>query len=64
VLVLGEDGRLAERVIEVGLSNWEFSEVMTGLARGARVVTSLERAGVKAGVHATEEAKASSAAGK
>jgi len=64
VLVLGEDGHLEERVIEVGLSNWEFSEVRTGLARGARVVTSLERAGVKAGVQATEEARASSAAGK
>lgn len=64
VLVLGEDSRLEERIIEVGLSNWEFSEVKTGLARGARVVTSLERAGVKAGVQATEEARASSAAGK
>lgn len=64
VLVLGEDGRLEERGIEVGLSNWEFSELKSGLAQGARVVTSLERAGVKAGVYATEEAKASSVAGK
>jgi len=64
VLMLGEDGRLAERVIEVGLSNWEFNEVRAGLERGARVVTSLERAGVKAGVQATEEARASSAAAK
>ncbi|OGA30728.1 MAG: efflux transporter periplasmic adaptor subunit [Betaproteobacteria bacterium RIFCSPLOWO2_02_FULL_68_150] len=64
VLVLGEEGRLEERVIEVGLSNWEFSEVRKGLERGAHVVTSLERAGVKAGAHATEEARASNAAGK
>ncbi|TAN50165.1 MAG: efflux RND transporter periplasmic adaptor subunit, partial [Betaproteobacteria bacterium] len=49
VLLLGEDGRLAERAVEVGLTNWEFSEVKNGLPRGARVVTSLERAGVKAG---------------
>ncbi|TAK44048.1 MAG: efflux RND transporter periplasmic adaptor subunit [Betaproteobacteria bacterium] len=63
VLVLGADGRLAERAVEVGLANWEFSEVK-GLERGARVVTSLERAGVKAGVLATEEAKAASAAAK
>ena len=64
VLLLGEDGRLAERAVEVGLANWEFSEVKSGLPRGARVVTSLERAGVKAGAHAAEEAKPASAAAK
>ena len=64
VLLLGEDGRLAERTVEVGLTNWEFSEVKSGLERGARVVTSLERAGVKAGAHATEEARPASAAAK
>ncbi|TAK40401.1 MAG: efflux RND transporter periplasmic adaptor subunit [Betaproteobacteria bacterium] len=64
VLLLDEDGRLAERAVEVGLTNWEFSEVKSGLPRGARVVTSLERAGVKAGAHAAEEAKPASAAAK
>jgi HlyD family secretion protein len=64
VLLLGADGRLAERAVEVGLTNWEFSEVKSGLERGARVVTSLERAGVKAGAHATEEARPASAAAK
>jgi HlyD family secretion protein len=52
VLVLGADGRLAERRVETGLSNWEHTEVRAGLAAGERVVTSLERAGVKAGVRA------------
>ncbi|MBV6411120.1 MAG: efflux RND transporter periplasmic adaptor subunit [Burkholderiales bacterium] len=57
VLVLTEDGALEERKIEAGLSNWEFTEAKSGLARGDRVVTSLERAGVKAGVRAVAEEK-------
>lgn len=57
VLVLGADGTLAEQRVEPGLSNWEFTEIRKGLERGARVVTSLERAGVKAGVAAVEEPK-------
>ena len=52
VLVLGAGGGLEERRIETGLSNWEFTEVKSGLARGEPVVTSLEREGVKAGARA------------
>jgi HlyD family secretion protein len=63
VLVLGADGRLEERRIDAGLSNWQFTEVKAGLARGARVVTSLERAGVKAGAEAVEERGAATPAG-
>jgi HlyD family secretion protein len=62
VLRLGADGVLQERRIEPGLSNWEFTEVRSGLERGDRVVTSLERQGVKAGMRAVAEAKP--AAGK
>lgn len=62
VLLLGADGRLQERTIETGLSNWEFTEVKSGLERGARVVVSLERAGVKAGAEAIEERGAAAAA--
>jgi HlyD family secretion protein len=57
VLVLGDDGKLEERRVEPGLSNWEYTEIRKGLERGTRVVTSLERAGVKAGASAVEEAK-------
>lgn len=57
VLVL-ENGRLAERTLELGIRNWDFTEVRGGLAPGARVVTSLDRAEVKAGARAKEaEAK-------
>jgi HlyD family secretion protein len=56
LLVLGAGGRLEERQVRTGLSNWEFTEVLEGLERGTRVVTSLERSGVKAGALAVEEA--------
>lgn len=55
VLVAGKNGRLEERQIKTGLANWEFTEVTEGLAAGERVVTSLERAGVKAGAAYTAE---------
>jgi HlyD family secretion protein len=58
VLVLAPGGVLEERRVETGLSNWQYTEIRSGLGQGERVVTSLERAGVKAGARATEEAKA------
>lgn len=64
VLVLTEAGTLEERKIGVGLSNWEFTEVKSGLARGERVVTSLDREGAKAGARARAETKAAPAATK
>ena len=57
-LVAGADGKLEERQIKTGLANWEFTEIVEGLKTGERVVTSLERAGVKAGVAYVVETKA------
>ena len=57
VLVAGADGHLVERQLKTGLANWEFTEVVDGLAAGDRVVTSLERAGVKAGAVYTDDPK-------
>jgi HlyD family secretion protein len=48
VLVV-EDDVLVEREIETGLRNWDFVEVQAGLEEGEVVVTSLDRAEVKAG---------------
>ncbi|MGH7894448.1 MAG: efflux RND transporter periplasmic adaptor subunit, partial [Candidatus Binatia bacterium] len=48
VLVV-EGRRLVERPVEVGLRNWDHTEVKGGLALGEQVVTSLDRAAVKAG---------------
>jgi len=55
VLVLGADGVVKEVSFTPGLSNWEFTEVASGLAKGDRIVTSLDRAGVKAGAKAEVE---------
>ena len=57
VLALGDDGLLAEHPIEIGLSNWEFTEIKGGLKAGDKVVTSLDRDGVKAGARAEVEQK-------
>ena len=51
VLLAAADGTLQERTLKTGLANWEFTEVLEGLAVGDKVVTSLEREGVKPGVH-------------
>ncbi|OGA18664.1 MAG: efflux transporter periplasmic adaptor subunit [Betaproteobacteria bacterium RIFCSPLOWO2_02_FULL_63_19] len=61
VLALGANGVLEERRVETGLSNWEFTEVKSRLVEGERVVTSLEREGVKGGVHAVVELKGAAA---
>lgn len=60
VLVAGDDGRLEERTIKTGLANWEFTEVLEGLAAGDKVVTSLERVGVKSGANYVVEEKTGS----
>ncbi len=59
-LVARGDGKLEERTIKAGLANWEYTEVLDGLKAGDRVVTSLERAGVKAGANYVVEEKAGS----
>ena len=51
VLLAGADGTLQERKLKTGLSSWDFTEVLEGLAAGDKVVTSLEREGVKPGSH-------------
>ena len=56
-LVLTGFGLLEERRLEIGLSNWEYTEVRAGLAPGERVVTSLDREGVRAGARALAETK-------
>lgn len=56
-----EDGRLVERPIRVGLRNWDFVEVESGLAAGARVVTALDRPEIRAGARVTTAGSAAPA---
>lgn len=53
-----ESGKLEERLIKTGLANWEYTEVQDGLKTGERIVTSLDKEGVKAGASATPDDKA------
>ena len=53
MLLNAESGKLEERKVKVGIANWEFTEIVEGLAEGDRIVTSLEREGVKVGARAT-----------
>ncbi len=55
VLRMDQDGLLEERLIEKGLSNWAWTEVVTGLQEHDRVVVSVDREGVKAGALAVVE---------
>lgn len=48
VLVV-ENGILVEKKLEIGLKNWDWTEVRSGLSPGAQVVTSLDRPEIKAG---------------
>jgi len=54
-VLLLQDGKLVEQPVKTGLANWEHTEILQGLQGGERIVTSLDRAGVKAGAAAVEE---------
>lgn len=51
VLVL-QDGRLAEKKIKTGLSDWQLTEVLSGLKSGDLVVTARDSTAIKAGARA------------
>ncbi len=54
VLVV-EAGRLTRRAVVAGLRNWDYTEIVDGLAAGEEVVRSLDRAEVKPGALARVE---------
>jgi len=58
LLFNADSGKLEERQIKAGLSNWEYTEVLEGLTAGERIVTSLEKEGVKAGAKVVPDEKA------
>ena len=47
--LVAEGGVLVERRLQVGLKNWDWTEVLSGLAPGDLVVVSLDRPEIKAG---------------
>lgn len=54
VLVLAKR-RLVERRVQIGLANWQFTEVLEGLAEGEEVVISRDRPEIRAGVWARKK---------
>jgi len=64
VLVAGADGKLEDRQIKTGIANWEYTEILEGLKAGDKVVTSLEREGVKAGAVYVEDKPAAAGGAK
>jgi HlyD family secretion protein len=48
-------GKLEKRAIEAGLSNWEITEIVSGLREGEYVVKSVDREGIADGVTAEIE---------
>jgi HlyD family secretion protein len=56
VLAVDEEDRLVERSPEMGLANWAFTEVISGLKEGERVLLSSDEEDVKAGVKVKEQA--------
>lgn len=58
IMVLNTDtGLLEERTVEIGLGNWEFTEITDGARNGELVVLSLDRAGVEPGAPAVRAAE-------
>lgn len=55
VLLYRADGILEERATETGLSNWEHTEIISGLNEGDRIAATLDQADVKAGAHVQPE---------
>ena len=47
--------RIATREVEVGIANWEFTEILGGVAAGDRIVSSIDREGVVDGALVTPE---------
>lgn len=55
MLALGKDDTLETRRLKTGLANWAFTEVVSGLAAGDRVLLSFDQENVKTGVKVTPE---------
>jgi len=57
VMVIHDDGLLERRAITSGISNWQFTEVTSGLKAGEQIVLSIDRDGVIAGAYANSESE-------
>jgi len=54
-VIPAKGGKLEKRPVKAGLSNWEITEIVSGLREGEYVVKSVDREGIADGVMATIE---------
>ncbi|MEW6991680.1 efflux RND transporter periplasmic adaptor subunit [Colwelliaceae bacterium 6441] len=57
VLVVNSQNIIEERNVNIGISNWQFTEIISGLSQQDNVVASIGLSGVEAGVKAISHAK-------
>ena len=55
VYLINSDGTISEKEIEVGLSNWQVTEVLNGLSIDDQIVLSIDRKGLEDGVKVSVE---------
>lgn len=55
ILVVNQESRLEERTVETGLANWAYTEVISGLKEGDRILLSSDQ-DAKAGMQVTQKA--------
>lgn len=64
VLIYREsDGKLESRAFKSGVSNWRYTEVLSGIEQGERIVVSVDREGVEAGADVTPESASAASGG-
>ena len=55
VLAIDDGGTIVSRDVEVGITNWQFTEIRSGLGQDEQVISTVDRAGVEAGATAKVE---------
>lgn len=60
VMVLGKDGIVDEREVQTGISNWQQTEILSGIDAGERIITSLNLSGLLPGARARAASETSS----
>jgi HlyD family secretion protein len=55
VFLIDTKGRLLDHSFQPGLSNWDYTEILSGLEAGDKVVLSIGREGVEAGAYVIAE---------
>ncbi len=64
VMLYKADGKLQERIVTTGLSNWQYTEIISGLEEGDLIVASQDRTGLKPGTKVRPEKTQASQGGQ